>query len=67
MNSELLQKVKEIQHHIEQAAREIYYAKNLITNGDFAAAQYNLDAALKQLGVTSPKDVYLSNSVLDRK
>lgn len=45
-----------------QAAREIYYAISYTSEDNPARA--NLFAALKLLGVNSPSDVGLSNSVL---
>ena len=53
-----------IKDDIEQAAREIYYAIKLYEQNE--NGRINLEIALKLLGVGSPKDVGLSDRVLDK-
>ena len=53
----MLKAVRQLESNLEQVAREIYYAMSLV------GPQENLLQALKLLGVVSPRDVGLSESV----
>lgn len=59
---ELLNK---IENNIENAGRNIYYAMSFLENNSPARA--NLEIALDELGIKSPREVGLSNSVLEKK
>lgn len=63
--SKINQQMQHISEKLNQVAREIYYAKSLIDSNH--PAQANLNLALQCLGISSPKEVGLSNSVLEKK
>lgn len=63
--TDILNKAQEVQDGLTDIARDIYYAKSLLPKGHPAEA--NLDDALGRLGVKSPREVGLSNSVLEKR
>lgn len=52
---------------LENAIRQLYYAKACLDRYDIWGAICCIDIALKQLGVVKPEDVGLSSSSLNRK
>lgn len=55
----MLKNTKKLYSDLEAVAREIYYAMQDI------GPQANLQQALRILGVNEPKDVWLSNRILE--
>jgi hypothetical protein len=61
---EIIKKLQEAQADIEQVVREIYYALSYLEDSNPARA--NLKQALNLLGIKSPREVGLGNSILTR-
>lgn len=64
MNNKLIELIQTANREIEQVAREIYYAMSYLPHNH--PARVNLNQALKILGISSPRDVELSYSILSR-
>ena len=65
MDYNLIYRLRKAIEETENAGREIYYAMSFIDSNSPAIA--NLKQALKNLGISTPRDIGLSNSVLTKR